>query len=58
MVIGWVPVSWTCCAIRTEASRMIEEGLGRIDVRLGTVEERRSGAGRVAVGCADISNLI
>jgi hypothetical protein len=29
----------------------MEEGLGRIEVRFGTVEERRSGAGRDDVGC-------
>jgi hypothetical protein len=32
----------------------MDEGFGSIDVRLGAVEERRSGPGRAGVGCADI----
>jgi len=55
--MGCVPVSWACCAMRTDESRKTEEGLGSMDVRFGAVEERRSGAGRALSGCADMSKL-
>lgn len=55
-----VPVIWACCAMRTEGSRAMEDGLGRIEVRFGTVEERRSGPGRDDAGadCADIVAVV
>lgn len=50
-VIGCVPVICACWAMRAEGSRAIDEGLGSIDVRLGAVEDRRSGPGRAGAGC-------
>ncbi len=58
MVMGEVPVSCTCWAMRTLPSMIIEVGLGRMEVRLGTVEERRSRAGRAGVCCVDIFLII
>jgi hypothetical protein len=54
IVMGWVPVICACCAMRTEESRTIEDGFGRIEVRLGAVEVRRPGSGRAGAGCADM----
>lgn len=34
-----------------DGSSAIEDGFGSIDVRLGAVEERRSGPGRAGAGC-------
>jgi hypothetical protein len=52
--MGCVPVIWACWATRTEGSRAMDDGFGSIETRLGAVEERRSGPGRAAEGCADM----
>lgn len=46
-----MPVNCACCAMRAEGSSAMHDGLGSIDVRLGAVDERRSGPGRAGAGC-------
>ena len=41
MVMGCVPVSWACCAMRAVGSIAMELGRGRREVRFGAVEVRR-----------------
>jgi hypothetical protein len=57
IVMGCVPVICACCAMRTVESKTIDDGFGRIEVRLGAVDVRRPGSGRAGAGCADIVRL-
>lgn len=52
MVMGCVPVSCACCAIRADGSTAIELGRGSSEVRFeGAVEVRRGSREDIACGC-------
>ena len=52
MVMGCVPVSCACCAIRADGSTAIELGRGSSEVRFeGAVEVRRGSREDIVRGC-------